>query len=158
VGVVPSLKGKWFLHNCCTTQDTLVGPIHSEIYMHKSQGCDSCTTKFTQFYTTHSHEMGPMWWVPLDVSALYKNYINLLCKYYLSKFDRYILSFVKIVHLNCVINTTFTNGIWFLHNTTTTTTQHLLTWGWAPHTELHPMWRSVVQLLWWCCKSIIFLR
>jgi hypothetical protein len=47
-------------------------------------------------------------------------------------------------------------GIWFLHNTTTTTTQHLFTWGWALHTGPHSMWGGVVQLLWWCCKSIIF--
>jgi len=25
-----------------------------------------------------------------------------------------------------------------------------------PHTGSHPMWGSIVQLLWWCCKSIIF--
>jgi hypothetical protein len=49
-------------------------------------------------------------------------------------------------------------GIWFLHNATTTTAQHLLTWS-GPHTlGFIPMWEGVVQLLWWCCKSIIFLK
>jgi hypothetical protein len=49
-------------------------------------------------------------------------------------------------------------GIWFLHNATTTTAQHLLTWS-GPHTlGFIPMWEGVVQLLWWCCKSIIFLN
>jgi len=40
---------------------------------------------------------------------------------------------------------------WFLHYTGTTTSQHLLTWGWAS------MWGGVVKLLYLCCTNIIFL-
>jgi hypothetical protein len=46
--------------------------------------------------------------------------------------------------------------IWFLHNTTTSSVQHPLTWEWTPHIGSHPMWEGVVHLLWCCCKSIIF--
>jgi hypothetical protein len=42
------------------------------------------------------------------------------------------------------------SGIWFLYNTNTTTVQQPLTW-------LTLMWGVVVQLLYWCCKSNIFL-
>jgi len=50
-----------------------------------------------------------------------------------------------------IVNLTFSlyiYGIWFLYNTNTTTVQQL-----GPTL----MWGVIIQLLYWCCKSNIFL-